>query len=99
MAPRAFRAATAARDYVEKKLTPAEERHNAEMLKFIAERVDAQAPARLLAMLEKPFVRIGYTEAIDLLRWLVLPLAVGQALHPWLGAWAARHKAGIGIVG
>jgi sodium/bile acid cotransporter 7 len=22
---------------------------------------------------------------LDLLRWLVLPLAVGQALHPWLG--------------
>jgi len=35
---------------------------------------------------------------LDLMRWLVLPLAVGQALHPWLGAWAARNKAGIGIV-
>lgn len=35
---------------------------------------------------------------LDLLRWLVLPLAVGQALHPWLGAWAARHKASIGTV-
>ena len=35
---------------------------------------------------------------LDLLRWLALPLAVGQGLHPWLGAWAARHKAGIGLV-
>ncbi len=35
---------------------------------------------------------------LDLLRWLVLPLAVGQALHPWLGEFAARHKAKIGLV-
>jgi sodium/bile acid cotransporter 7 len=35
---------------------------------------------------------------LDLLRWLVLPLAVGQCLRPWLGAWAARHKAGINRV-
>ena len=35
---------------------------------------------------------------LDLLRWLVLPLAVGQALHPWLGAAAARHKAKISLV-
>ena len=35
---------------------------------------------------------------LDLLRWLVLPLAIGQALHPWLGAWAARNKSGIGLV-
>ena len=35
---------------------------------------------------------------LDLLRWLVLPLAVGQALHPWLGHVAARHKAGINVV-
>ncbi len=35
---------------------------------------------------------------LDLLRWLVLPLAVGQALHTWLGAWAARNKKGISLV-
>lgn len=35
---------------------------------------------------------------LDLLRWLVLPLAVGQALHPWLGAWVGRHKPAIGLV-
>ncbi len=35
---------------------------------------------------------------LDLLRWLVLPLAVGQLLHPWLGAFAGRHKAGINVV-
>lgn len=35
---------------------------------------------------------------LDLLRWLVLPLAVGQALHPWLGSVAARHKAGLNAV-
>ena len=35
---------------------------------------------------------------LDLVCWLVLPLAVGQTLHPWLGAWAKRHKARIGLV-
>jgi sodium/bile acid cotransporter 7 len=35
---------------------------------------------------------------LDLLRWLVLPLAVGQALHPWLGGWVGRHKSSIGLV-
>jgi len=35
---------------------------------------------------------------IDLMRWLVLPLAVGQMLHPWLGGFATRHKAAIGVV-
>lgn len=29
---------------------------------------------------------------LDLLRWLVLPLALGQLLRPLLGAWAAAHK-------
>ncbi len=35
---------------------------------------------------------------LDLLRWLVLPLAVGQLLRPWLGAWVLRHKSRIGVV-
>lgn len=35
---------------------------------------------------------------LDLLRWLVLPLAVGQILRPWLGAWATRHKPRISVV-
>lgn len=35
---------------------------------------------------------------LDLLRWLVLPLAVGQALRPWLGHWAQRHKSRISVV-
>lgn len=35
---------------------------------------------------------------LDLLRWLVLPLAVGQALRPLLGAWAARHRQRLGVV-
>jgi sodium/bile acid cotransporter 7 len=35
---------------------------------------------------------------LDLMCWLVLPLAVGQALHPWFGAWVKRHKARIGFV-
>ncbi len=35
---------------------------------------------------------------IDLVKWLVLPLAVGQALRPWLGAWAQRHKPRINLV-
>lgn len=35
---------------------------------------------------------------MDLIRWLVLPLAIGQCLRPWLGAWATRHKAGINVV-
>ncbi|MEO6569551.1 MAG: bile acid:sodium symporter family protein, partial [Opitutaceae bacterium] len=35
---------------------------------------------------------------LDLLRWLVLPLAVGQACRPLLGAWVGRHKARISLV-
>ena len=35
---------------------------------------------------------------VDLLRWLVLPLVIGQILRPWLGAWIGRHKARIGLV-
>ncbi len=35
---------------------------------------------------------------LDLLKWLVLPLAVGQALRPWLAPWAARHKSRISVV-
>jgi len=35
---------------------------------------------------------------LDLLRWLVLPLAIGQMLRPWLGAFVARHKSGITVV-
>ena len=34
----------------------------------------------------------------DLLRWLVMPLLTGQALRPWLGAWAERNMKGINIV-
>lgn len=34
---------------------------------------------------------------LDLCLWLVLPLAVGQAFRPLLGAWAARHKARINV--
>lgn len=35
---------------------------------------------------------------LDLLLWLILPLFVGQALRPWFGAFAARHKARIGVL-
>jgi sodium/bile acid cotransporter 7 len=35
---------------------------------------------------------------LDLIRWLLAPLAIGQACRPWLGVWAARHKAGINVV-
>ena len=34
----------------------------------------------------------------DLVKWLVLPLVVGQLARPWLGAWAGRHKTRIGVV-
>jgi sodium/bile acid cotransporter 7 len=29
---------------------------------------------------------------LDLVKWLVLPLVIGQLLRPWLGAWASRNK-------
>lgn len=29
---------------------------------------------------------------LDLVLWLVLPLALGQVMRPWLGQWAAKHK-------
>jgi solute carrier family 10 (sodium/bile acid cotransporter), member 7 len=35
---------------------------------------------------------------LDLFAWLVLPLCVGQAFRPLLGAWAARHRRGINVV-
>lgn len=34
----------------------------------------------------------------DLVRWLVLPLVLGQLLRPWLGAWASQHRAEIHLV-
>jgi sodium/bile acid cotransporter 7 len=35
---------------------------------------------------------------IDLLEWLVLPLALGQLMRPLFGRWVSRHKAGINVV-
>src|SRR4051812_9517998 len=35
---------------------------------------------------------------LDLVRWLVLPFAVGQACRPWLGARAAQHLRGINVI-
>ena len=35
---------------------------------------------------------------LDLTLWLVLPLFIGQALRPWLGAFAGRHKARISVL-
>jgi sodium/bile acid cotransporter 7 len=35
---------------------------------------------------------------LDLVKWLVLPLALGQALRPWIGAWAMRHRPRIALV-
>lgn len=29
---------------------------------------------------------------LDLVKWLVVPLVIGQAIRPWLGGWAARNK-------
>lgn len=35
---------------------------------------------------------------LDLIRWLILPLVVGQACRPWLAEWAKRNKPRIGLV-
>ncbi|MET0384473.1 MAG: bile acid:sodium symporter family protein [Polyangiales bacterium] len=35
---------------------------------------------------------------LDLALWLLLPLALGQLLRPWLGAFATRHKRRISVV-
>ena len=35
---------------------------------------------------------------LDLTLWLVLPLFIGQALRPWFGAFAGRHKARVGVL-
>ena len=35
---------------------------------------------------------------LDLVRWLVMPLVLGQLLRPLLGAWALRHKKRINVV-
>jgi sodium/bile acid cotransporter 7 len=34
----------------------------------------------------------------DLLRWLVLPLALGQLARPWIGEWLKKYKPYIGSV-
>ena len=34
---------------------------------------------------------------MDLVRWLLLPMAVGQACRPWLAPWAERQKARLHI--
>lgn len=39
-----------------------------------------------------------YPVIMDLVRWLILPLALGQACRPWLGAWIGRHRSGIHFV-
>ena len=38
------------------------------------------------------------TIIIDLMVWLVLPLAIGQTVRPWLATWAKRNKAWIGVL-
>jgi sodium/bile acid cotransporter 7 len=35
---------------------------------------------------------------LDLMLWLVLPLFIGQAARPWLGALATRYKARINVI-
>jgi len=35
---------------------------------------------------------------LDLVRWLILPLAIGQACRPWLADWAKRNKPRISLV-
>ncbi len=35
---------------------------------------------------------------VDLVRWLILPLVLGQVLRPVLGAWAQRHRPRITLV-
>ena len=35
---------------------------------------------------------------LDLLLWLVLPLAIGQLARPWLGGWAHQHKKRLAVV-
>lgn len=44
-----------------------------------------------------PGVPVGEV-ILDLVRWLLLPFAAGQALRPWIGAFVARHKAGVSRV-
>lgn len=35
---------------------------------------------------------------LDLARWLLLPLAIGQGLRPVLSEWAVRHRRPLGVV-
>ncbi len=35
---------------------------------------------------------------VDLLRWLMLPLALGQLLRRWIGAFMERHRARVSLV-
>src|SRR5207237_5402958 len=35
---------------------------------------------------------------VDLLRWLVLPLAIGHCCRPWFGVWAVQYRSKINVV-
>lgn len=35
---------------------------------------------------------------LDLVRWLVVPLALGQLCRPAIGSWIVRHKGGVHVV-
>jgi solute carrier family 10 (sodium/bile acid cotransporter), member 7 len=35
---------------------------------------------------------------LDLLRWLMLPLALGQLARPWIGGWIKAHRASVHLV-
>ena len=42
-------------------------------------------------------VRDGVHLDLDLCRWLVLPLALGQLARPWIAEWIKQHKARINV--
>lgn len=51
------------------------------------------------AFLETGGVAFSLGEVIfDLICWLIVPLALGQALRPWMRHWAARNHTFIGLV-
>jgi sodium/bile acid cotransporter 7 len=56
-------------------------------------------PLWLSAVLHASGVELPIGPVIrGLVIWLVMPLAVGQLVRPWLGAWAQRNKAYLHIV-
>jgi len=55
-------------------------------------------PLLVSVVLHKTGSAGGLDSALNIVVQLLLPFVAGQALRPWIGAWAARHNKVLGLV-